>query len=1064
MQAVLSVATLPLRGYLTELILDQLSYYIRKDCLNADQLTLGGELVLHNLELKLDVLRETLAVPLAFDISRGFIRKLSVYIPWTNLFGQPIEVTFDTILIVLRSKTEAELKHTAAVTLNIPNGSNSFGKNTNGSADREAGLPSGVQGVPDGWTRAVLTKIFANASLSIRDLILKYEAPSGPTITATLRSLRYCSVNEEGVETWCEPAGDERFVHKSAHIDDISLSLSRVEHSLGGNDRPILSRTRISARTRFALNPMPRQVIDFSESDTWNPFGPHVHVDIFLPFCEVCVSHNQIEMIQTIQKNASQAEMDLGRYVEEAQKTMSAQLALQKATAKSTINEYDVEENVSAGTQPRVTCPGASGSYEDHATSDKIGWGEWAWRMIADDDIGDKDGILNESKKAFASNESTNNEDRERNSLTPNFGKQRKIEFAKCEEPKLPPRNIPECGKTVTVINFCADHLALVLLLQRDVVDKRHQNSQNNINGISPREMVGGKGQYLTPPKKRHTKQTCSSKMQVPTPRGMVEIDLETTLDSIERRLHQRSYLLPIVTVVCSQWIGELRISSSAVPQKIAVELLIEMGSFAALNGDYSEDSTSFLLCGKNAENAIDEYRSIRARSRSLSDNTPPPSPRISRNRAKCKARSSQSSKYETGNHQSASSILALSDCKISLYDEQTSIEAALGDVNLLLQPKTLDDISEFVKACKMIKSNHSASNPHKKEVKKANDDEDENTIRNSKKNHIIMSFLSFNRISVILEDATGNELIHIAAFDIHLHLGRMNSSLMIQKLQVDILPGIVLLLVQPPGLGINIIFAGVGIEAAGIDVGHVIANIEMSALKGVTSLIYENYGNFLGYKTVEAPAAHELSSTNDPISNTYPGGKGSNESFPSCLSMPSAWYLPSIGSVEISRVYMLLTTSGVSAAPIEFAPVRLSNVRRSSLLILEELQAHYTADALLSMPNVFGSIDALGNPAGFFRELRRGFSALGEGRGRAAVQNLSGAFLMPMERISRSIKNAAEGVSLGPTTGFVFSPLKSVASFFETCASKGRRVLGVDEITPRVMRPLKTRVSALHV
>ena len=116
MQAVLSVATLPLRGYLTELILEQLSYFIRKDSLNVDQLTIGGNLILYNLELKLDVLRETLGVPLTFDISRGFIKKLSVTIPWTNLFGQPIELLIDTILIVIRSKTEAEMKHTAHTT------------------------------------------------------------------------------------------------------------------------------------------------------------------------------------------------------------------------------------------------------------------------------------------------------------------------------------------------------------------------------------------------------------------------------------------------------------------------------------------------------------------------------------------------------------------------------------------------------------------------------------------------------------------------------------------------------------------------------------------------------------------------------------------------------------------------------------------------------------------------------------------------------------------------------------------------------------------------------------
>ena len=96
--------------------MEQLSYFIRKDSLNVDQLTIGGNLILYNLELKLDVLRETLGVPLTFDISRGCIKKLSVTIPWTNLFGQPIELLIDTILIVIRSKTEAEMKHTAHTT------------------------------------------------------------------------------------------------------------------------------------------------------------------------------------------------------------------------------------------------------------------------------------------------------------------------------------------------------------------------------------------------------------------------------------------------------------------------------------------------------------------------------------------------------------------------------------------------------------------------------------------------------------------------------------------------------------------------------------------------------------------------------------------------------------------------------------------------------------------------------------------------------------------------------------------------------------------------------------
>ena len=167
-------------------------------------------------------------------------------------------------------------------------------------------------------------------------------------------------------------------------------------------------------------------------------------------------------------------------------------------------------------------------------------------------------------------------------------------------------------------------------------------------------------------------------------------------------------------------------------------------------------------------------------------------------------------------------------------------------------------------------------------------------------------------------------------------------------------------------------------------------------------------------------------------------------------------WYYPSLGSVEVSRIHMHVSTSGVTGASIEFAPVRLSNIRRSSRIMFEELWAHYAADALLAVPGLFGSLDIFGNPAGVIRELRDAIKALGEGKGATAVKGASGAFLIPMERISRSIKNVAEGISFGPASGFVVAPIRKLAEAFEGFATGGREVLGVNQASPSVMRELK--------
>ena len=133
-----SLVTLPLRAYLTQLLRDQLAHYVQEDCINFQRLTLGGTLVLENLELKTETLRDLFNIPLTFEISRGFIRKLQVNVPWTNLLGQPITVKIDTVMIEIRMKTDVELTKTAESTLNANNDGTNNKNNSSNNNDHAA--------------------------------------------------------------------------------------------------------------------------------------------------------------------------------------------------------------------------------------------------------------------------------------------------------------------------------------------------------------------------------------------------------------------------------------------------------------------------------------------------------------------------------------------------------------------------------------------------------------------------------------------------------------------------------------------------------------------------------------------------------------------------------------------------------------------------------------------------------------------------------------------------------------------------------------------------------------
>merc|ERR1712157_602871 len=73
----------------------------------------GGDVVLQNLELNLDVLQKELNLPVTF--LSGKIHKLQLHVPWTRLIYEPVVVTIKTMEFIMKlndstsdAKTKAE--------------------------------------------------------------------------------------------------------------------------------------------------------------------------------------------------------------------------------------------------------------------------------------------------------------------------------------------------------------------------------------------------------------------------------------------------------------------------------------------------------------------------------------------------------------------------------------------------------------------------------------------------------------------------------------------------------------------------------------------------------------------------------------------------------------------------------------------------------------------------------------------------------------------------------------------------------------------------------------------
>ena len=263
------------------------SKYIDNLDLSALRLSVfGGDVVLRNLELNLEVLRRDFAAGLPIEFQRGYVREIRIHIPWLKLASEPIELTIDTVELVaslLPPDTASGCPEETAV---------SSGASTEAPAELGGGSAS-----TDGWMGPLLTKALFNMSVVVRNVVVKF-VEERAVASLSLRSIEVHSAGAQWQRACVEPEGPSKRLRKTVTLSDLTLCLdeqekgsSRVAHF----QHPLLRRASLVARIDMHLQPAER------------PDGATtLLLDVLCPALELALSDTQLlllgELLTAVEK------------------------------------------------------------------------------------------------------------------------------------------------------------------------------------------------------------------------------------------------------------------------------------------------------------------------------------------------------------------------------------------------------------------------------------------------------------------------------------------------------------------------------------------------------------------------------------------------------------------------------------------------------------------------------------------------------------------------------------------------------------------------------------------
>ncbi|XP_065088861.1 intermembrane lipid transfer protein VPS13B [Ochlerotatus camptorhynchus] len=258
-----------IESYITPIILSYVEKYVKNIRPEDSQVSLwGGEVVFQNLDLKLDVLEEELALP--FQFLSGHIHELAIRVPWTKIASEPIVITINTIEFVLK--------------LQEP------GNRTAPRRDANKKSKNSDEAPPPGYMASLINRIANNITIRCHNVILKY-VEEDIVVSMNIQQLSMESADGKWNPAFIDISPTRISLRKLINIVDLTICLDK-RNSAGKIEvcqEPVLYRSTLQARVLMKYSNVPTQ--DRSSI---------TRIDIHSKFLDFNVSSQQFPMLMRL--------------------------------------------------------------------------------------------------------------------------------------------------------------------------------------------------------------------------------------------------------------------------------------------------------------------------------------------------------------------------------------------------------------------------------------------------------------------------------------------------------------------------------------------------------------------------------------------------------------------------------------------------------------------------------------------------------------------------------------------------------------------------------------------